>query len=127
MGILRADIGQIDEYPMVTDWAGRVKRAGTSWALNVDSYYIAMRWKVAGRSKGYINEHNPRLLVWNPKNQKAVICLRTDYGPSTRAGRLMDLSRGALTALDLKTDDVAHVCWALDDAKIGPLEHAGDI
>lgn len=121
MGILRSEIATVNEWPMTTDWKGRERRAGTSWALNPDSYYIAMRWRIAGRSMGYTGSNNPRLLVWSEKTNKAVICLRTDYGPHPRAGRLMDLSPGALKHLNLKTDDVARVCWA-NSAEIGPVK-----
>lgn len=126
MGILRPEIATLDEFPMVTDRKGRLKRASTSWALNPASYYIAMRWLMGGKSLGYMNEKNPRLLVWCEGTGKAVVCLRTDYGPSVDPSmpsiRLMDLSDGAADWLQLKTDQRARVCWALDDAPLGPVE-----
>lgn len=130
MGILRdmdskfgdGDLSHLEEWPMTTDWKGREKRASTSWMLNPKSYYIAMRWRTPGRSLGYMDDKNPRLFVWSEETKKVVVCLRTDYGPHPRAGRLMDLSPGALEYLGLKTDDTARVCWASDNATIGPVE-----
>lgn len=122
MGVLRKDIARLDKYPSVTDWRDLEHKASTSWALNPNSYYIAMRWAIAGRSMGYMNANNPRLLVWSEETNKAVVCLRTDYGPHPRTGRLMDLSNGAMKALGLKTDRIAKVCWTLDDATIGPVK-----
>ena len=122
MGILRPEIAEIGEWPLTTDWKDRAKRASTSWALDPESYYIAMRWRVPGRSMGYMNGENPRLLVWNEATGKAVVCLRTDYGPHPTTKRLMDLSQGALGHLNLTTDDTARVAWASDNAPIGPVE-----
>lgn len=120
MGLLREEIKDIEEYPTVTDWKGRLKRADTSWCLNPDSFYCAMRWRSTG-GKFYRNDGNPRVVVWNESNRKAVVCLRTDWGPHVRTGRLIDLSPGAEAALEIQTDDVVRVTWAHDGANIGPI------
>lgn len=120
MGVLRPEIAQIEEYSMTTDWKGREKRADTSWCLNPESYYCAMRWLKSGGS-AWSGSDNPRLLVWNERTEKAVVVLRTDWGPHIRTGRVIDLSPGAMGALDLRTDDRVRLTWAENGATLGPV------
>jgi len=122
LGLLRPDVGELDKWPVTTNHKGTRMRAGTSWALNPESWYIAMRWKKRG--KGYINERNPRLLVWSEDTGQACTVLRTDWGPAKDENDEleMDLSPGALKHLGLITHEMARVCWALDDAAVGALE-----
>lgn len=111
----------MDKWPLVTDWTGKIKRAGTSWALNVDTgYYIAMRFRRGPRK--YRNHNNPRLLVWNRMTHRAVVVMRSDYGPAVWTRKWMDLSPPAENHLELKTGDVASACWAADDAPLGPVD-----
>jgi hypothetical protein len=79
-----------------------------------------MRFKRRGDE--YVNERNPRLLVWSEETGQACIVLRTDWGPAKDPDDELeiDLSPGALDHLGLKTHQVARVCWALDDAQLGP-------
>lgn len=121
MGILRKEIAGIEEYPMTTDWKGRHKRADTSWCLNPDSFYCAMRWGKSGGS-AWSGASNPRVLVWNERTGKAVVVLRTDWGPHIRTGRVIDLSPGAMSALELRTDDRVRLTWAENGATLGPVE-----
>lgn len=106
----------LDEWPKVTDWRGNLKTAGVSWALNPDGFYCAMRWKKRG---GMVDAGNPKLLVWT--DDKAVVVLRTDWGPAVSTHRVIDLSPGALRALGLKTDKKVSMCWADDDLPLGPV------
>lgn len=121
MGLLRPEVADLDKWPMTTNHKGTRMRAGTSWALNPRSWYCAMRFKKRGE---HVNEKNPRLLVWSEDTGRACTVLRTDWGPAkgpNDAGEI-DLSPGALDHLELKTHRAARVCWALDDAAIGPLK-----
>jgi peptidoglycan hydrolase-like protein with peptidoglycan-binding domain len=118
MGIFRPEIMTLGEYPMVKYFNKRDKdgnqvyvRAGASWALNPKSYYCAIQ---TDRSYGRWDEENPRILIINPKNGKAVIALRTDKGPSKLLGtkrfpgtkrRDIDLSYGCMDALEAEVHD----------------------
>lgn len=112
-------IESMDKWPRVIDWKRRLKRAGTSWALNEDSFYIAMRFRRG--PKVYSDHANPRLLVWSEDTGKGVVVMRSDYGPATWTGKLLDLSPGAVKVLDLRTGKRARVCYAADDAPLGPV------
>ena len=106
-GILRDDIAGVEEYPMVTDWRGNKRRAGTSWCLDEDGMYCAIR----GMSYGKYDEENPWVFVYAPKTGRAVKVMRADYGPHPRTGRIIDLSKGALKVLGIDTDDEVIFAW----------------
>jgi hypothetical protein len=123
LGVFRS--GLSDPLPMVT-CCGRTMRAGISWCLNPESYYIAMRWH---RGK-YPSPQRPwqrRVLVIH--GDKACVCAPTDYGPATWTGRDCDISPGCADALylepddnhELKTDNTVITLWAADGAPLGPV------
>lgn len=119
LGILRPEVAKLTEYPVING-----KRASTSWALdNETGYYCAMRWKTKGGFH-YRNELNPRLLFWSPKNRRAVVCLRTDWGPGIDE-RVADLSNSAMDDLGLSTNDSCYMTWAADTAELGPVSWRG--
>ncbi len=113
MGIFRP--GLTDPLPMTT-CCGREMRAGISYALNPESFYLAMRWKRRGRPTP---EHHRVLLVTD--SGKMCIVAPTDWGPAARLNRDSDLSPGAKDALGLRTDDYVLTAWAEDDTPIGPV------
>jgi hypothetical protein len=118
--------GDLSVWPPTTG-PEKGKRAGESSMLNPASFYIAMRFK---RSGGRYNERNPKLMLWCEKTQKACVVMRTDYGPHTDTGRLVDISPGAADALYLEPDDEKRlptdsrvfVTWAPDGAPLGPVK-----
>jgi hypothetical protein len=122
MGILRREVSLFADYPMVTDWKDRNRRAGTSWALDPESFYCAMRFRRRG-PRNYRNAGNPRLLVWSLDRLKACTVLRTDWGPRKKRRMEIDLSPGALHHLGLRTHNHARVCWAVDNAQLGPVHY----
>ena len=112
-------------WPMTTGPSG-AGRADTSAMLNPASYFIAMRFK---GGMGLYNEKNPKILLWCKDTNKAVVVLRTDYGPHQDTGRDVDMSDGAADALllepgdgnQLPTDSLVYFTWAPDDAPLGPV------
>ncbi len=81
-------------------------------------WYAAMRFDSRGHRKAWANA---RLLVVNPKNGRAVVVRPNDWGPHTRTGRILDLSRPARGALLAQTDDTVRVAFAPEDTPRGPV------
>jgi len=113
LGLFNADLA--DPLPMTT-CCGKEMRAGISFCLNPDSFYLAMRWKRSGRPTP---EHHRVLLVAD--SGKMCIVVPTDWGPAKRLKRDSDLSPGAKSVLGLRTDDHVLAAWAEDDAPLGPI------
>lgn len=111
-------IKSMDEWPRVTDWKHRLKKAGTSWAMNEETgYWIAMRFRRG--PKYYRNHKNPRLLVWSEETGKAVVLMRSDYGPAKWTGKYADISPRAEKDLGIRTGQRVFVTYAADDAPLG--------
>lgn len=110
--------GNLEHWPLTTDWRGRKKHAGPSALLNPNGHYCALRWR-RGQRKATYNDKSPRILVWNPKNGKATVNLATDYGPHPSTHRYIDVSPGTARDLDLRTDDYCCVAYAVDSAMPG--------
>lgn len=116
MGIIRTDYENPDEFPIVDGCYGK-KRASTSWCLDPKGFFCAMRWRESG---GLYNARSPKVLVWG--DGFAVVCLRTDFGPRSSTGRVIDISDGADAALPANTDNVVNITWAHPDAPLGPVK-----
>ena len=107
--------GHSDPLPMTTDWKGRVRRAGISYMLNPESFYVAMRWR-----KPRPSALTSRVVVLTDEG-KAVCCTATDWGPAQSTGRVIDISPGAEEALGITTDSMVRIAWGIDGAPLGPL------
>ena len=103
-------------------------KAGISWCLNPDSYYIAMRWGRGSRRPKPYAGHEHRVLIIH--DDKAVVSAPTDWGPARWTGRDSDLSPGCCDALYLKPDDkrllrtdsAVKILWASNGTPLGPVK-----
>jgi rare lipoprotein A (peptidoglycan hydrolase) len=75
--------------------------------LNPQAFYCAMRWDYSATSRAFLRRASVR--VTNPQNGKSIAVRPADWGPNAHTNRLIDLSPGALAALDAATDDIVHV------------------
>jgi len=85
---------------------------GLARRLNSDRvFYIACRWDydIAGMSKGDLSD--PARLALVKAKGKQFYAWPADWGPHQQTGRVADLSRALLTALDLTTDDEVEVIY----------------
>jgi hypothetical protein len=114
LGLFRDDLP--DGLPMTTDWNGRICRAGLSWCLNPQSYYLAMRWD----RDHYPNTAKHRVLIWY--KDKAVVVTPSDWGPHVKTKKNADLSNGAIDAIEAKTGDWCYYAWVPDNTPLGPVE-----
>lgn len=74
--------------------------------LRVDFPYLAMRFSHA------LSRHALQLIPWkleNPKTKHFITGFLVDWGPSSSTGRVVDVSPGIMSVLNLKTDDVVVV------------------
>lgn len=118
--------GLEDPLPMTT-CCGKKMRAGISWCLNPDSFYIAMRWGSGSRRPKPYHGHDHRVLIVH--GDLAVVAAPTDWGPAHWTGRDSDLSPGCADALRmepgdghrLRTDSVVEILWAANGAPLGPV------
>jgi len=116
MGILRENIKDIDKFPYVPLFkTGRYVKASTSWTLNTGGFYCALY----GKSFGKYDENNPRVFVYNVRTKQSCIVMRTDHGPHPKTKREIDLSKGAMNSIGLKTDDICVYGWVPDDSELG--------
>jgi len=93
----------IDQPPATTGLARR---------LNSDRvFFIACRWDydVPGMSKGDLSD--PARLALVKAKGKQFYAWPADWGPHEDTGRVADLSRALLTALNLSTDDEVEVIY----------------
>lgn len=118
--------GLEDPLPMTT-CCGRTMRAGISWCLDPDSYYLAMRWGGGKHRPRPYAAHQHRVLIIH--GERAVVAAPTDWGPAHWTGRDSDLSPGCADALflepddqrRLRTDSVVQILWAANGAPLGPV------
>lgn len=116
---------------------GGMNLTGESGANPLDPWYCAMRWPYysidpnTGMNKRYLSNveerdamnwwRNRKILVVNPKNNRAVVLRAADWGPRGDLGRVIDISQHALTTvLGANTDDTVQVRFAPADAALGP-------
>lgn len=92
---------------------------GPSAAINPEPgpYYVACRWDYDSISRDLDiprRDVKRRLRstlvhVTNPRTGKTMAAQIADWGPHKRTGRAIDMSKGLMLALGLKTDDPAEV------------------
>lgn len=137
-GYLPAARGKISHFGGPNGGAyGNMALTGESGVNPRDPWYCAMRWPYTGQSDDFASQgqgpvagakewwKNRKILVVNPKNEKAVVLRAADWGPAASTGRVIDVSPHALkTALGGKTDDIVHIAFAPADAALGPVDLA---
>ncbi|MEB3357424.1 MAG: hypothetical protein VKK04_11920 [Synechococcales bacterium] len=85
-----------------------------------DDYFCGMRWGFEPNGRQFWI--NKRILIVNPANRKAVVARAVDWGPPSRTGRILNVSRNTLTALEAVTDNDLLVALAKsDNPSLGPL------
>lgn len=113
---------------------GSFALTGESGTHPRDPWYIAMRWPYAQfrgteivpipgvditKAKAWWT--NRKILVINPKNNKAVVARAADWGPNVSTGRDIDLSPHIMSVLGAHTDEVLHMGFAPENANLGPI------
>jgi len=90
-------------------------------------WFVAMRWPyVNAPTEAELYEakawwHNKKILVTNPDNGKQVVLAAKDWGPAEWTGRVIDVSKTALDALGVVTDDTVNIEFADQSAELGPV------
>lgn len=103
---------------------GNMGLTGESGVNPRDPWYCAMRWPytnpnaVAGAKAWWTNR---KILVVNPKSNKAVVLRAADWGPDQSTGRVIDVSPTALKRLGAVTDSTVHIAFAPKGAALGPV------
>lgn len=126
-GYLPANRGRISHFGGPNGGAyGNMALTGESGVNPRDNWYVAMRWPyvdeeaVEGAEEWW---RNRKILVVNPKNNKAVVLRAADWGPNVDTGRVIDVSPHALKqGLGASTDDIVHIAFAPDNAGLGPVD-----
>ncbi|MGF1497193.1 MAG: hypothetical protein ACFB8W_10270 [Elainellaceae cyanobacterium] len=107
--------------PSVSDGATAALTCERLRDLNgAEDYFCAMRWGFEPNGRQFWS--NKRILIVNPVNRKAVVARAVDWGPPSRTGRILNVSRNTLVALEAATDDDLLVALAKSDNQaIGPV------
>lgn len=115
-----------------TDATGKMALTGEPGTNPTDEWYCAMRWPYAsppaggtvpgvdvGAAKAWWKGR--RILVSNPKNQRAIVLRAADWGPHGDLNRVIDMSRHALIdVLGASTDTDVEIRFAPEGASLGP-------
>lgn len=127
-GDLPATSGKISHFGGPGGGAyGNMALTGESGVNPRDPWYVAMRWPytnsnaVAGAKDWWVNR---KILVVNPKTNKAVVLRAADWGPHVSTGRVVDVSPTAIKALGASTDSTVHIAFAPTNASLGPISAA---
>jgi len=83
---------------------------GTCHRLIEEVLYCAIRFDPKDKEK----LRNTPIKVTNPLNEKFVKCILADWGPNENTGRSVDLSKGAMEALGVKTNDLVWAEFEID-------------
>lgn len=142
-GVLPATSGTISSFAGVgtTDATGHMALSGELGTNPTDPWYIAMRWPymgvnpATGNAKSYLTPtqenaaagwwRNRKILVYNPKNNRAYVGRAADWGPNANlpTHRVIDVSPYALSqVLGAKTDDVVEIRFAPETSVLGPYQ-----
>jgi hypothetical protein len=123
-----AFIYSVDDQPSLFLEEQPEGTTGLARRLNPDKFYVACRWDY---------DVNPReellaelALVENPETGKAFLARPADWGPGEQTGRVADISKGLLDALELETDQEVRVTFpvALESFEIAELRvHRGKL
>jgi hypothetical protein len=115
---------------------GHMALTGESRTFPADQWYCAMRWSYAVNSSqgetpsaGITPEQmaeaktwwrNRKLIVTNPKNNRAIIVRAADWGPNHATGKKIILSTHALTTgLGATVDDLLEIRFAPENSELG--------
>lgn len=92
-------------------------------AALAEQFYINQRWKgSSGTSNGWKRVWlNARILVYNPENNKAVVCTPVEWGPSSSTGRVAGLSPDAFYILGKPHDGSLMYRVMPDDTPLGEV------
>lgn len=125
-GTLPATSGRISYFGGPGGGAyGNMGLTGESGVRPRDPWYCAMRWPytdanaVKGAKDWWVNR---KILVVNPKNNKAVVLRAADWGPHVSTGRVIDVGPQGIKAIGASTDDVVHIAFAPPNANLGPVK-----
>jgi hypothetical protein len=89
--------------------------SGAARALDPSTSYIAMRFDYENQwSKAELASGNVMFWVHAPKTGKRYKARPADWGPHTDTGRVADLSKGLLDALEINTDDTVEITLVRD-------------
>jgi hypothetical protein len=93
--------------------------AGLSYYLNEEAFYGALYLPL--KKYGYKNEKCLKVLVENPRIEKACVIMIIDHGPHPKTNRQVDLSPGAYKFLDIKRDvDSLKLAIVHPETTLGP-------
>jgi hypothetical protein len=76
---------------------------GLARRLDPEEYFIAMRWDYEEISKADLKR--TICLVRSPDSGKAYWARPADWGPNSNTGRICDISKGLMEALEVDTDE----------------------
>lgn len=124
-GALPATVGKCSSFGGPHGGAyGNFALTGEPGTHPANPWYCAMRWP-------YVNSNavpgaktwwrNRKILVVNPKNNRAVCVRAADWGPADWTGRVIDLGPGAISAIGAVTDDTVHIGFANAATPLGPV------
>jgi hypothetical protein len=88
---------------------------GAARALDPATSYIAMRFDYHQWSKTELASGDVMFWVRAPKTGKRYKARPADWGPHTDTGRVADLSKGLLDALQINTDDTVEITLVKSD------------
>jgi len=96
-------IQELDQAPQLFLPEQPSGTTGLARRLNPEKFYLAARWDYDVLSKEEILKK--RVIIRNPKNKKYIVAQPCDWGPHEDTNRVLDVSPGVMTALELQTDD----------------------
>lgn len=124
-GALPATVGKASSFGGPHGGAyGNFALTGEPGTHPSNPWYCAMRWPyvntnaVAGAKAWWKNR---KILVVNPKTNRAVVVRAADWGPAVYTGRVIDLGPQALSAIGAVTDDTVHIGFADANTPLGPV------
>lgn len=81
---------------------------GLARRLNPKAFFLACRWQYDLLPKSWLRKNLVK--VTSLKNEKlSFLAQPVDWGPNMHTGRMTDLSKGLLDALEIVTDDIVKV------------------
>lgn len=84
-----------------------------------EQYYMNMRWASPDM---YPALRGTRILVYNTKSKKGVICTPGDYGPSGSTGLVAGISPDAAFTIDLANGDECIFGFVASTSPLGPVD-----
>jgi hypothetical protein len=117
-GLALVSIADLTEQWFARNFYPPRPHIGLARSLNPNALYCAMQFaygdgddsgKPGPILPGVTHEQLQRAIFAVSAGGKTIFVQAVDWGPDRRTGRLIDLSPGAMRALDLATDDIVSV------------------